>query len=341
LPNVVLKTIDLTKRFGHHTAVDRLNLEVYEGDIFGFLGPNGAGKTTTMRMMVGLIRPTAGRIRVNGLDVRRHFLDAIAQIGSLIDIPAFYANLPARRNLSILARVAGGVPKRRVNEVIEAVGLQDVDYKKVRTYSHGMLQRLAIAQALLTRPPVLILDEPTTGLDPEGKVEFLRLLRRLAREEKITIFISSHLLEEVEEICNRAAIIKEGRLLVCGEVRSLLAEELRTYRVLVSDVPRAAALLNGQPWVHRVMAEDDRLLVTTRQEDAARIAQLFVSNGIELSELSRRLKNLRTLFMELVQGAEEGREGQAESAGDEPRAAWAPPPGPAAKPRQEPRSETD
>ena len=300
MPTVVLRTCDLTKRFGRYTAVDRLSLEVNEGDVFGFLGPNGAGKTTTMRMIVGLVRPTAGRIEVNGLDVRRHFLDAIAQIGCLIDIPAFYRHLSGRKNLALIARVAGGVPRGRIDEVIEAVGLRDACWKKVKTYSHGMLQRLAIAQALLTRPPLLILDEPTTGLDPEGKFEFLHLVRGLAREQKITIFISSHLLEEVEEICNRAAIIKEGRLLVCGEVRSLLAEELRTYRIVASDARRARALLDGQPWVAAVAVENDRLLVTTRQENAVRIADTLVKNGLALSELSPQVKSLRKLFMELV-----------------------------------------
>jgi ABC-2 type transport system ATP-binding protein len=302
MPNVVLKTIDLTKRFGSQAAVDRLNLEVYEGDIFGFLGPNGAGKTTTMRMIVGLVRPTAGRIEINGLDVRRRFLDAIAQVGALIDIPAFYGHLSGWTNLAIIARTVGGVPQSRITEVLEEVGLHDQRKKKVKAYSHGMRQRLGIAQAMLTRPPFLILDEPTIGLDPEGKFDLLDLLRALAREQKITIFISSHLLEEVEEICNRVAIIDAGRLLVCGEVRSLLAEELRTYRLLVSDPTRAQALLQSQPWIRTAVAEDNRLLVTLRNEDASRIATLLVSQGIELSELSPRLKSLRTLFMEIVQG---------------------------------------
>ena len=289
-------------RGGSVAAVDGLDLEVYEGDIFGFLGPNGAGKTTTMRMIVGLIKPTAGRIEVNGLDVRRRFVDAIAQVGALIDIPAFYGHLSGWTNLCLLARTAGGVSKKRVTEVLEDVGLYDQRWKKVRAYSHGMRQRLGIAQALLTHPPFLILDEPTIGLDPEGKFDLLDLLRALAREQKITIFISSHLLDEVEEICNRVAIIERGRLLVCGEVRSLLAEELRTYRLMVSDPTRAAALLQAAAWVHHVMAENERLLVTLRHEDASRIAPLLVGQGIELGELSPRLKSLRTLFMEIVQG---------------------------------------
>jgi len=296
----VLKTIELTKRFGRFTAVDRLSLEVREGDIFGFLGPNGAGKTTTMRMIVGLVRPSGGRIEVNGVDARRHFLEAIAQIGALVDIPAFYRHLSGRSNLALLAQVSGGVPRSRINEVVEQVGLQKAAAKKVKTYSHGMLQRLAIDQALLTRPPLLILDEPTTGLDPEGKLEFLHLVRALAIEQKITIFISSHLLEEVEEICNRAAIIKDGRLLVCGEVRSLLAEELRAYRVVASDPRRARTLLEGKPWVHGLDVEDERLLVTTRQEDAWQIADTLVRGGVAVEELSPRLKSLRTLFMELM-----------------------------------------
>jgi len=287
LPNVVLKTIELTKRFGHHLAVDRLDLEVYEGDIFGFLGPNGAGKTTTMRMIVGLIRPTAGRITINGLDARRQFLDAIAQVGSMVDIPAFYGAFSGRRNLALLAQTSGGVPRGRIDEVIDVVGLTGAARRKVKHYSHGMRQRLAIAQALLTRPPLMILDEPTTGLDPEGKFE---------------------LLEEVEEICNRAAIIKEGRLLVCGDVRGLLAEEFRSYRVQVTDVRRALALLEGQPWVERVEAVDGRLVVTCRQEDAGQIAERLVPSGVGISELSPQVKSLRTLFMELVHTRGEGRQ---------------------------------
>ena len=309
MPNVVLKTIELTKRFGRHVAVDGLSLEVCEGDIFGFLGPNGAGKTTTMRMIVGLVRPTGGGIEINGLDARRRFLDAIAQVGSLIDIPAFYGPFSGRRNLSLLAATSGGVPRGRIDEVLATVGLSDAARRKVKHYSHGMRQRLAIAQALLTRPPLMILDEPTTGLDPEGKFELLHLLRRLAREEKITIFLSSHLLEEVEEICNRAAIIKEGRLLVCGEVRTLLAEEFRSYRVQVTDVRRALELLRDQPWVKRAEAMDDRLVVTTRQEDAGHIAERLVPNGIGISELSPQVKSLRTLFMELVQAGEGATDG--------------------------------
>ncbi len=309
MPDVVLRTVDLTKRFGRQKAVDGLSLEVCEGDIFGFLGPNGAGKTTTMRMAVGLIKPSGGRVEINGLDVRRRFLDAIAHVGCLIDIPAFYPGLSGRKNLTLLARTAGGVPKRRVDEVLDTVGMTAAARKKVRTYSHGMRQRLAIAQALLAKPSLLILDEPTSGLDPEGKIDLLRRLRELARGERITVFISSHLLDEVEEICNRAAIIKDGRLLVCGEVRSLLAEETRTYRLVVSDPARAESLLAAEQWTTRVTNEDGRLSVTLRQEDAARVPPLLVENGIELAELSPRLKNLRTLFMEIV--SERGSEGES------------------------------
>jgi len=303
MPSSVLKISGLTKRFGSYTAVDGLDLDVYQGDIFGFLGPNGAGKTTTMRMIVGLVRPTSGHIEINGFDVRSRFLDAIGQVGALVDIPAFYGGLSATQNLRIIASVAGAVPRSRVEELIDVVGLRAAAHRKVKTYSHGMQQRLAIAQALLTRPPLMILDEPTTGLDPEGKLEFLHLLRRLAHEERITIFISSHLLEEVEEICNRTAIIKDGKLLVCNDVQALLAEEERSYRVVTSDAAKAQALLAPQDWVREVVAENGRLRVTILPEDAPRIAELLLGAGMPLRELSPQTKNLRTLFMELVHGA--------------------------------------
>lgn len=217
----MLLVSNLTKQFGRHAAVNDLSFSVDEGDIFGFLGPNGAGKSTTMYMMAGLVRPTSGRIDIFG-QPHTEVKAVRTQLGTLIEVPAFYEYLSGRKNLEVLARIQGNVPKQRVDEVLDLLGLLDRGKDRVREYSHGMKQRLGIAQALLHRPKLLLLDEPTNGLDPEGSAQVWELLRRLVAEERMTVFISSHLLHEVEEWCNRIAVINQGILVACDEVRRLL-----------------------------------------------------------------------------------------------------------------------
>src|ERR1041385_4105984 len=195
MSETALETAELTKRFGARTAVDRLTMRVERGDIYGFLGPNGAGKSTTLRMLLGLVRPTSGAI---------------------IETPAFYENFSGRRNLQLLASLSGGVAKKRVEEVLEIVELRDRARDPVKVYSYGMRQRLGIAQALLPTPDLIILDEPTNGLDPQGIQQTRNLIRRLRDEFKLTVLLSSHLLTEIEQLCNRVGIIHEGRLLYEG-----------------------------------------------------------------------------------------------------------------------------
>lgn len=236
---VVLQASGLTKKFGKHTAVNDVSFDVHQGDIFGFLGPNGAGKSTTMYMMAGLVHPTSGDIRIFG---ERHtaFESVRSRVGFLIETPAFYEFLSGYRNLEVLARLQPDVPRARIREVLEAVGLSDRAKDKVGHYSHGMKQRLGIAQALLNRPKLLMLDEPTNGLDPEGSGQIWELLRNLVRDEQMTVFISSHLLHEVEEGCNRIAVINQGIIVACDQVRSLLFFSKEDYLLLFDDAEKRA-----------------------------------------------------------------------------------------------------
>src|SRR6185312_2103091 len=246
MSDVALQTEALTKRFGGRTAVDRLSLRVERGDIYGFLGPNGAGKSTTLRMFLGLVRPTSGIIkfplRVSGWE----YLRARSRVGAIIEAPAFYENFSGRRNLQLLASLSGGVQRKRVEQVLEIVGLRERAHDPVKVYSYGMRQRLGIAQALLPTPELIILDEPTNGLDPQGIHETRNLIRRLREEMKLTVLLSSHLLTEIEQLCNRVGIIHEGRLLYEGGPEALIAAN-NLYKVRVDNLPEAFKLLSKEP----------------------------------------------------------------------------------------------
>lgn len=301
---IVLETSGLTKQFGKITAVDNLSLHVYRGDIFGFLGPNGAGKTTTIRMILGLVRPTAGNIVICGLDGRRDFLEAISRIGAVVDEPAFYPYLSAEKNLKILAKLSGNGTEKRIDGVLDAVGLLERKKDKVKTYSHGMRQRLDIAQALLHEPEILILDEPTNGLDPEGSREILALIRNLAEnsEPRVTVMISSHLLEEVEQICNRAAIIREGKLLLEESVAELIKEESHSAEVTVSDIEHAKTALSETQIVSAVRQTGELRLIVELHGDhsLSELNAFLVKKGVSVMALIPKKKRLKEFFLDLM-----------------------------------------
>ncbi|MCS6990335.1 MAG: ABC transporter ATP-binding protein [Chitinophagales bacterium] len=240
------------KAFGRIVAVDELSFEVLRGDLFGFLGPNGSGKSTTLRLLTGLVRADAGRIFLFGSELSLHRQNLMRRIGCLIERPDFYGYLSGRRNLEILARLSGvDNTHARIREVLELVGLKGRENDLVKTYSHGMKQRLGIAQALLHRPELLILDEPTVGLDPQGLHDIRQLLRQLA-QQGITILLSSHLLSEVEQIATRMAIIHQGKLLAQGSVAELLSA--RELVVKVETDAQALATLQQSRWQQSLIA---------------------------------------------------------------------------------------
>jgi ABC-2 type transport system ATP-binding protein len=290
-----IETIDLTKRYGKRLAVDRLNLTVSKGEVFGFLGPNGAGKTTTIAMLLGLVRPTKGQAIVLGHDVQREPALALRRVGAMIEAPAFYPYLSGADNLRVLAR-AGGIPAARVKEVLETVELSDRARDKVATYSQGMKQRLAIAAALLPDPELIMLDEPTNGLDPAGTVEIRNLIRTLAAGGR-TILLCSHLLYEVEQLCNRVAILKEGKLIAAGEVATLLRRG-QGVRLRVQGNPEPAVhLLRTLPWVSGVTVQEEVIIIDAPVERAAEINALLIRADIVVAEIGANHSSLEEFFL--------------------------------------------
>src|SRR5215467_10939792 len=258
MTDTVLSTHQLSKSYGERPAVRDLDLEVRRGEVFGFLGPNGAGKTTTIRMMLGLVRPTAGTVEVLGRDVQADGGRVLPRVGALVEAPALYLYLSGRDNLKAFAGVLGGVPRERLDEVLELVGLAGRQRDRVRSYSLGMKQRLGVATALLNDPDLLVLDEPANGLDPAGIVEMRDLLRQLAGAGK-TVFISSHVLAEVQQICDRVAIINLGELVRLAGVAELVAGRGEFVLRLPNPAP-ALELVLRQEWGRSARIESGALV---------------------------------------------------------------------------------
>ena len=303
MSDVALQTENLTKRFGARTAVDRLTIRVERGDIYGFLGPNGAGKSTTLRMLLGLVRPTSGTIKFPIQASSWDYLRARSLVGAIIESPAFYENFSGRRNLQLLASLSGGVDKKRVEQVLEIVGLHDRARDPVKVYSYGMRQRLGIAQALLPTPELIILDEPTNGLDPQGIHETRELIRRLRDDFNLTVMLSSHLLTEIEQLCNRVGIIHEGKLLYEGGPEALVAPTT-LYKVRVNDLPGAFDLLAGLPDVN-VSRNGASLRIDAGAERISDVNALLVANGIKVYELSPAQESLEDAFLRLTKKVQE------------------------------------
>jgi ABC-type multidrug transport system ATPase subunit len=294
----VLQTEGLTKHFGAFKAVQDLNLDVQEGDLYGFLGPNGSGKTTSMRMILRLIRPTSGRVLLFGEDVQSNFIGIMQRVGALVELPAYYPYLTALQNLEILRLASGGVPESRIPEILDTVGLGDRMHSRVGTYSQGMRQRLGIAMALLAKPRLVFLDEPTNGLDPEGINHIRGVIQELNRKDGVTFVISSHLLHEVEITCTRIGMIKQGKMIVQDRLDALIARTVDGLHVACDPKAKAAALLKGRDGIRDVREEPDgRLRVTC---DASRFGDVnahLVANGVTVSELTPARQTLEEFFL--------------------------------------------
>jgi lantibiotic transport system ATP-binding protein len=301
MTEIALQTEGLTKRFGAHTAVDRLTISVERSDIYGFLGPNGAGKSTTLRMLLGLVRPTSGVIKYPRRGSGWEYLKARTRVGAIIETPAFYENFSGRRNLQLLASLSGRVQSKRVEEVLEIVNLRDRARDPVKVYSYGMRQRLGIAQALLPTPELIILDEPTNGLDPQGIHETRELIRLLRDEFKLTVLLSSHLLTEVEQLCNRVGIIHKGNLLYEGEPDALRGPTGQ-FKVRVDNLTAATELLTSVPGVVVNQNGDAFLRVGADVESIPEVNELLVTNGIRVYELTPTQQSLEEAFLRLTNG---------------------------------------
>ncbi|HEX7828911.1 MAG TPA: ABC transporter ATP-binding protein [Thermoanaerobaculia bacterium] len=293
-----LTATNLTKLIGDKTIVDDVSFELRPGEVFGFLGPNGAGKTTTIRMLVGLIAPTLGSVSVCGFDIRRDFEKAMRCIGCIVENPDLYRFMTGRENLEHFARMLH-VPSSEIERVAALVNLAHRLDQRVGTYSLGMRQRLGIAQAMLGDPKVLILDEPANGLDPAGIREIRELLRTLAADRGLAVFVSSHLLAEIELTADRVAIIHKGRILRSGSVAELISSQ-RAMEFRVSDAERTAAILRDLG--ADVTLHEDRVLVPIEEEDAPPLIAAIARNGIDIYHARQRVQTLEEMFLEATGG---------------------------------------
>ncbi|MBD8069306.1 ABC transporter ATP-binding protein [Bacillus sp. PS06] len=299
----VLQLRDVKKQIGKKNIIKGITFDLYPGEVFGFLGPNGAGKTTTIRMLVGLMKISSGQILVKGNDITKDFEEAIKHIGGIVENPEMYKFLTGYQNLVHYARMVAGVDKERINEVIELVGLQKVIKDKVKTYSLGMRQRLGIAQALLHRPSVLILDEPTNGLDPAGIREIRDYLRKLAREEGLSVIVSSHLLSEMEMMCDRIGIIQHGEL-VGVETVSNFVNDTVTLKVefTIDQIEETLHKLQSNFPDLQFEIQNSILLATIELEMIPVIAEFLVENGVKLYGIKQISKSLEDRFLEVTGG---------------------------------------
>jgi len=298
----IIEVQGLSKNFKDLRAVDSLSLNVNRGDVFGFLGPNGAGKSTTIRLLLTLIKPNAGTIKIFGKKLTEERKTILKDVGAIIEHPDFYNYLTAYKNLEILSRISGReVKPKRIMEILEIVGLSERRNSKVKTYSHGMKQRLGIAQALLHDPELIILDEPTTGLDPQGMKEIRDLITFLCKERNKTIFLSSHILSEVEQVANRMIIINKGKKIVEGNVQDLLNEAELKVSVEVIEVENAKQLITQSRWAEKLdSANEHRMIFNIQSEEITELNKYLVSNNISVSALVPT-RSLESYFLNITE----------------------------------------
>ena len=300
-----IETNGLTRRFGRHLAVDAVSMTVPERAVYGFLGRNGAGKTTTLKMLLGLLKPTGGSARICGIEVARDRIGAARQVGALLEAHGFYGNLTGRENLD-LTRVLLGLPPTEIDRVLEIVDMTANADKRVSDFSLGMRQRLGLARAMLGAPPVLILDEPTNGLDPDGIADMRRFLRSLPERTGATVLLSSHLLGEIEQTATHIGIVHEGRLVLEGELARLKADLAPEIGLRVGDAARAARVLNDHDLT---LSEDaDGMIVRLRSgadHDAttAAVNRALVEAGVEVFAIGPRARSLEGIYRSVSDGA--------------------------------------
>ncbi len=300
----VIEITELSKEFKDVKAVNNLSLNVYRGDVFGFLGPNGAGKSTTIRMMLSLINPNHGEIKVFGKSLKKERTSILKRVGAIVEKPDFYGYLSAYKNLEILGRISGtDVSRARIMEVLELVGLEKRYQSKVKTFSHGMKQRLGLGQALLHNPDLIILDEPTTGLDPQGMKEIRELIIHLSRDQKKTLFLSSHILYEVELVANRMIIINKGKTVVEGEVNALLNMNKLKVTFEVSDSEKAKQILGETDYIKDLESVANNTMIFSMSSDrVAGLNKYFIENKIEVSAVIPT-RSLEEYFLNITEKA--------------------------------------
>lgn len=298
----VLKVDNLTKKRGDKIVVDNLSFSVNKGDIFGFLGPNGAGKSTTMKMILKLIKKDSGKIYIDGFDIDTNFKDAIRNVSAIIENPAIYLDLTAYDNLKIVKNFSDSYSvSYDIEDVLEIVGLKGREYEKVKNYSLGMKQRLSIAMALIKNPKIILLDEPTNGLDPKGIIEMRELIKELSQKHNKTIIISSHILHEIEMMCNRVVIINKGKQILESDIASITNKN-DLFFIRTSDIDKAIKILNDKQYAKLHKIQNKGITVQSSESSIALLSKEFIKNDISIYEISSNNKSLEDIFIEITGG---------------------------------------
>lgn len=299
----IVKVSGLTKQFGSFTAVNQLSFSVDQGDVYGFLGQNGAGKSTTIRMLLTLITPSEGDLELFGMPLHSHRKEILQQVGAVIEKPDVYKYLSAYENLKLFARLSGIKPTRALlMNQLEQVGLAERAHDIVKTFSQGMKQRLGIGIALVHNPQLIVLDEPTNGLDPQGIADIRNLILFLSREQNKTVIVSSHLLNEIEQIATRILIIDKGKKLVEGSASALINEEQAILEMEVSNRESANQILASSEWSNQMLPErEGKLLVKIKKSDIPDFNRMLASNGVDIYSLASR-NNLEDYFLQVTAG---------------------------------------
>ena len=301
--NNVVRIKNVTKKIGNKTIIDDVTFDVRSGEVFGFLGPNGAGKTTTLKMLLGLMSITKGEMYINDFSIKKDYEKAIAKVGGIIENPDVYKYLTGYQNLVHYARMYPNVTKERIDEVIRLVGLENRIHDKTRKYSLGMRQRLGIAQALLNSPKLLVLDEPTNGLDPAGIHELRNHLRTLAREENMAIIVSSHLLSEMELMCDRVGIIQNGKLCRIQDMKEMLDEQVQSVISLsVTPMEQAKKYLSSINENYNPQIVEDEIHINEKPENVPEIVEKLVKQGYKIYRVDKLHQSLEEKFLEMTGG---------------------------------------
>lgn len=298
----VLEVSGVHKKLGKREIIKGISFSVKEGDIFGFLGPNGAGKTTTIRMLVGLIKPDKGTITICGKDVTKNTKEALTQVGAVVENPELYTYLTGRQNLNMVADLRG-LNRKNVDEVVEVVNLKNRIDDKVGKYSLGMKQRLGLAAALISKPKLLILDEPTNGLDPTGILDFREIVKKAAKSTNTAVLISSHILSEVQQLCDTVAFINDGEIKAIESIANgQTHNETETLVIVTKDAKKGYGIITSMESVKQVNREDNIFTVTAEKEAACDIIRELVVQGVDIYEVYKKHNQLEQRYMELVEG---------------------------------------
>ncbi len=298
--NIILKIENLKKNFGNIEAVKNVNLEVYKGDIFGFLGPNGAGKSTTIRMILGLIKPNQGNIKIDGLDINKDYKKALNRVGTIVETPNFYEYLTGYENLKLQANLYKNISRIDIKQILKKVGLKERKDNKVSTYSVGMKQRLGLARALLNNPELVILDEPTSGLDPQGQKEIRELIKGLAETEDISFFICTHQLNEVEQICNKVAILQSGRIIAKRELNSKVKK--KWVEIYTRQKNEAKNILNEDYNINQINISRNGIVLYTEETYLEKINYKLNERGIKVKYIIPEMESLEDYYLKETGG---------------------------------------